>query len=211
MNSILNDLVGFLIYLPAIIISLTFHEYAHGYTAYSLGDDTARLQGRLTINPLPHLDPIGFIIMLFPPHFGWAKPVQVNPYRFKKMSPRSGMMVVSLAGPLMNVLLAAVSLIAIKYVTPFATGGNGQITFQLLKTLYQVNLVLAAFNIIPIPPLDGSRILAWVLPDSMNELMYTLERYGFMILLLLLLTGVFDRILGPVITALQTILWNIIM
>ncbi|MGE5455253.1 MAG: site-2 protease family protein, partial [Methylocystaceae bacterium] len=146
MDYLLNDIFSFLIFLPAIIIALTFHECAHGYTAYLLGDGTAREQGRLTINPLPHLDPIGFLIMLFPPHFGWAKPVQVNPYRFKEMSPRAGMMVVSVAGPLMNILLAAVALLAIKYLLPISASGNGQIAIELLKTLYQINIVLAAFN-----------------------------------------------------------------
>lgn len=211
MDSILNEIVSFLIFLPAIIIALTFHEYAHGYTAYLLGDDTARLQGRLTINPLSHLDPIGFLIMLFPPHFGWAKPVMVNPYRFNKMSPRAGMMVVSFAGPLMNIILAAVSLLVIKYLLPLSNSGNVQIAVDLLKTLYQINIVLAAFNLIPIPPLDGSKILAWLLPSSMGSLMYNLERYGFLILLILILTPALSWILNPIIMALQNILWSVIM
>lgn len=211
MDYLLNDILRFLIFLPAIIIALTFHEYAHGYTACLLGDSTARDQGRLTINPLPHLDPVGFLIMLFPPHFGWAKPVQVNPYRFNQVSPRAGMMLVSLAGPGMNILLAAVSLLCIKYLVPYSETGNGQIAVQLLVTLFQINIVLAAFNLIPIPPLDGSRILTWLLPDSMGELMYNLERYGFLILLLLVLTGFLSRILNPLITTLNQILWNLIM
>jgi len=211
MTYLLNDILSFLVVLPAIIIALTFHELAHGYAAYRLGDSTARDQGRLTINPLPHLDPIGFLIMLFPPHFGWAKPVQVNPYRFKKMSPQAGMVLVSLAGPGMNILLAALSLLAIKYLVPVAVTGNGQIAVELLTTLFQINIVLAAFNLIPIPPLDGSRILAWLLPDSMGEFMYNLERYGFLILLLLVLTGYLNKILNPVISTLFNLLWNLIM
>lgn len=193
----MNTLADYLIFLPAILIAITFHEYAHGWVAYMLGDDTPRLQGRLTINPLPHIDWIGFAMLLIF-HFGWAKPVQVNPYNFKNVSFKQGMMLVSLAGPGMNMLLALVGLILVRLLLPFQGSEGVAITLQLLNPLVLINIILAAFNLIPVPPLDGSKILAGLLPDVGTRFMYGLEQYGIIILLLLIMTGVASKIFLPV-------------
>lgn len=207
----LNDIAQFLVWLPVIIIALTFHEYAHGLVAYHLGDNTARDLGRLTINPLPHLDPVGFLIMIFPPHFGWAKPVPVNPWGFDRVSPRTGMMLVAAAGPLMNILLAALSLFIIRLLSPMAQNNNVAVLMTFLTYLFQINVVLAAFNLIPLPPLDGSRVLAGFLPERGGEIMDFLERYGFIILLLLILSPALDMVLGPLINIIRNLLVRIIL
>jgi Zn-dependent protease len=193
----MNSLVDMIIFLPAILIAITFHEYAHGRVAYALGDDTPRLQGRLTINPLPHIDWVGFL-MLFIFHFGWAKPVQVNPYNFKGISIKQGMMLVSLAGPGMNLLLAFIGMLLIRLLGPYQANEWIWITVQLLQPLVTINIILAAFNLIPVPPLDGSKILAGLLPDSGTHFMYALEQYGMLILLLLIVTGMASRIFLPI-------------
>lgn len=198
-----------LISLPAILIALTFHEYAHGRVAYMLGDDTAYLQGRLTINPLPHLDPVGFFALLFF-SFGWAKPVQVNPYNFKKVSFKQGMMLVSLAGPGMNILLAFVGMAAIRLVAGLPGSETTMITMQLLEPLVTINIILAAFNLIPLPPLDGSKILAGILPDAGTRLMYSLEQYGMLILLLLIITGAASTIFHPIAQFLWSVMYGIV-
>ena len=180
----IQSLSEMLIALPAIMIALTFHEYAHGKVADILGDSTPYYQGRLTLNPLPHIDWIGFfMLILF--HFGWAKPVQVNPYNFKNVSPKQGMMLVSLAGPGMNILLAFLGMLAYKYLLPFQGQEWAIMTINMIHPLIYINLILAAFNLIPLPPLDGSKIVAGLLPDSGAEMFYSLEPYGPLILLLL--------------------------
>lgn len=178
-----------LIYItPAIILGLTFHEYAHGRVAYILGDKTAFYQGRLTLNPLPHLDVLG-LIMLYFAGFGWAKPVPVNPYNFKGNKDR-GMLLVSLAGPLSNLLLAIVSAILL---------GAFFISYPSLSKFMQmfilINCNLAIFNLLPIPPLDGSKILMGAIPGS-REFLYGFEQYGVIVLVLLLVTGMFGKILS---------------
>ncbi len=197
-------------WLPAILIGLTFHEYAHGRVAYYLGDDTAYLQGRLTINPLPHIDWVGFLMLLFF-HFGWAKPVMVNPLNFKNTGIKTGMMLVSLAGPAMNLLLAFSAMVILKIFgfhpyMDYSSAGIGMI----LYTLVYINLILAVFNLIPVPPLDGSKILAGLLPDSGAQMIYSLEAYGPIILLLLIITDVFSKILFPLVTLIYTVFVNIL-
>ncbi len=160
---IIQWLINTLIWLPAIIIGLTFHEYAHGRVAYMLGDDTAYLQGRLTLNPLPHIDWVGFLMLLFF-QFGWAKPVQVNPLNFKNKGIKEGMMLVSLAGPGMNLLIALTGMLALRFsgIDPGSSFNlyNSSMLLMLLSPLIYINLILAVFNLIPLPPLDGSKILA---------------------------------------------------
>lgn len=214
MNSFLNEIGNFFIMLPAILIALTFHEYAHGRAADWLGDDTPYYQGRLTINPLAHIDWLGFIIMIFPPHFGWGKPVQVNPYKFKNISAKKGMMLVSLAGPAMNLLLALVTVLVLHQLQfdfqDYTYSGSYPEVIKLIFPFLQLNIILAVFNLIPLPPLDGSKILAGLLPDAGARTIYSLEPYGPLILLLLIFTNVLGRIIDPLFTVLYTLLTGIV-
>ncbi|MDD3365063.1 MAG: site-2 protease family protein [Syntrophomonas sp.] len=202
-------LIDTLIWLPAILIALTFHEYAHGLVADWLGDRTPYYQGRLTINPLPHIDWVGFLMLIIF-KFGWAKPVQVDPRNFKGVSMKTGMMLVSLAGPGMNMLLAFLGMLALKLLIPYQAGELGGLLIPLLKPLVYINLILAAFNLIPVPPLDGSKILAGILPDSGAQFIYSMEQYGPLILLLLIVTDMVGKILWPLVNFLYGILQAII-
>jgi len=179
-----------LLLVPPILVALTFHEYAHGYVAYKYGDDTAKRSGRLTLNPLAHLDPLG-TIMLFLVHFGWAKPVPVNPYRLR--NPRRDMLWISAAGPLANMVVALLSGLLLRFV--LAVGGAphkhsivGLLAVMVIMSL-QINLALAIFNVLPIAPLDGSKILAGLLPAKHIGKVYFLERYGPFILIGLIILG----------------------
>jgi Zn-dependent protease len=168
--------------LPAIIIGLTFHEYAHGWVAKRLGDRTAEAHGRLTINPVAHLDPVGFILLLLA-GFGWAKPVPVNPYNLRG-DIKQGMLLVSLAGPATNFLLAVASAVLL------GLFGSMQIPYFniIMQYMIVINVVLAIFNLIPIPPLDGSKILAGLLPGRQDWL-DQLEAYGPILLIVLVFFG----------------------
>jgi len=173
-----------LLIAPPILLALTFHEYAHAYAAYRYGDDTAKQSGRLSLNPLRHLDPLG-TIMIFIVHFGWAKPVPVNPNRLR--NPKKDMLWISAAGPLANMMLALASGLLIRVlltigVTPDRHTAIGLLFFMVIMSL-QINLALAIFNILPIAPLDGSKILSALLPVRYEKLIYFLERYGPFILI----------------------------
>lgn len=170
--------------LPAIVLGLTFHEFAHGWVADRLGDRTARSMGRLTLNPVAHVDPVG-LILLFLAGFGWAKPVPVNPYNFRGDMQRS-MLLVSLAGPATNIMLAVIS--AVVWGTFYGLGLRLPYFEDIMIYMIQINVVLGIFNLIPIPPLDGSKILAGILPGRQYWL-YQLETYGAIILIVLVFTG----------------------
>jgi Zn-dependent protease len=184
------NLQTLLLIAPAILLALTFHEYAHAYVAYRYGDDTAQKSGRLTLNPLRHLDPLG-TIMIFIVHFGWAKPVPVNPYRLR--NPKKDMLWISAAGPLANMVLALASGLLIRVllnsgVTPQLHTAAGLLLFMTAMSL-QINLALAVFNILPIAPLDGSKILAGLLPVRYEKWIHFLQRYGPLILIGLIIFG----------------------
>lgn len=198
-------LIDTLVWLPAILVGLTFHEFAHGLVADRLGDSTPARQGRLTLNPLPHIDWVGFLMLLIF-KFGWAKPVQVNPGNFKNISHKTGMMLVSLAGPGMNLIIALLSMAALKLLIPWQGEGWSALAIPLIIPLVYVNLILAAFNLIPVPPLDGSKILAGILPDTGANWLYSLEQYGPLILLLLIVTNVVGKILWPLVNFLYGVL-----
>lgn len=179
-----------ILWLPAVIIALTFHEYAHGRTADWLGDPTPRYQGRLTLNPLAHLDPLGFILLLIA-HFGWAKPVQVNPLNFRGDRYR-GMVLVSLAGPGMNLLVAFTAMLITAIAVP--TRATGYLP-AIMDGIVIINIYLALFNLIPVPPLDGSQVLAGLVRN--DDLVYNLQRYGYIILLVLIFSGLVGMVLSP--------------
>lgn len=209
MSSLLSWALTRIILLPAILVGLTFHEYAHGRVAYRLGDDTPEIEGRLTLNPLPHLDPVGFL-MLFLAGFGWAKPVGVNPYKFKNIEMKKGMMLVSLAGPTMNFALALVSMIVYKLVWPYTDSGYGYYVLLLLQPFIWINLVLMIFNLIPVPPLDGSKILGGFLSDAGNQKLDSLQKYGMLILIVLIFPFSGQSLIGYVLTPLITVLINVL-
>lgn len=202
------NLYQLLLAVPAILIALTFHEFAHAYVAFRLGDPTAKHMGRLTLNPLAHLDPMG-TIMIFLIHFGWAKPVPVDPRYLG--NPKRDMMWISAAGPIMNMGLALVSGILIRIfiatglANPYA-GGSINILFQMLYFSLYINLALAFFNLLPIPPLDGSKILAGVLPNRHANTLYLIESRGPMILFGIIMFGwitgfhVLGVVIGPFIS-----------
>ncbi|MDD4169543.1 MAG: site-2 protease family protein [Desulfotomaculaceae bacterium] len=188
--------------LPAIILGLTFHEFAHGWVADRLGDRTARAMGRLTINPVAHVDPIGFLL-LFLVGFGWAKPVPVNPYNFR-CEIKQGMLLVSLAGPATNVLLAVVSAVVLGLFY------NQQWPYfaEIMDKMILINIVLAVFNLIPVPPLDGSKILAGILPGR-QEWLEQLERFGPILLIVLLFTGVIGYVFSFLVSPIYRVLYNL--
>lgn len=188
------DLYTLLLLAPPILLALVMHEYSHAWAANKFGDDTARQMGRLTLNPLAHLDLLG-TVMIFLVHFGWAKPVPVNPWKLK--NPKRDMLWISAAGPLMNMLLALVSGILISLLSPLA--GQSRVTVAglgLVMLVYslQINLALAVFNILPIAPLDGSKILFGLLPTRFERYAIPLEKYGPLVLMGLIVAGYFTHV-----------------
>ncbi|MFZ7134004.1 MAG: site-2 protease family protein [Eubacteriales bacterium] len=186
-DSISNNIIDIFYTLPALLITITLHELAHGYIAYKLGDPTAKDMGRLTFNPIKHIDPMGFLTLLIL-QFGWAKPVPVNPNYFKNR--RQGTFLVSLAGPLTNFILA---FFALSVMSIFSLESN------FLWSLCIYNVIFGIFNLLPIPPLDGSKLLASVLPEQLEVFFWKYEKYGYVILLILIFTNIINYILNPAI------------
>ena len=184
--------------IPAALIAIIFHEISHGLVAYILGDRTAKERGRLTLNPIKHMDFIGVLSMvLF--GFGWAKPVPVNPYYFKNK--KLGMVLVSLAGPLSNLIMAFVSLLLARVVVTYFVPPSEvwlvveEILINFLYVFVILNIGLAVFNLIPIPPLDGSKILFSFLPRAAYGFLMNYERYGMLLLIVLINVPLFGNIL----------------
>jgi len=182
----------FLLLIIPLLYSIIIHEVAHGWVALLFGDNTARLSGRLTLDPRPHIDPVG-ALMVFLVGFGWARPVPVNYYNLKDR--RTGLFCVALAGCFANVLIAMIARALLQIPMIY---NNDPVMTALLITV-RINIMLCAFNLIPIPPLDGSRILMSLLPSDKQQAFARLEPYGFFILIILLFSGVLE----PVIDAMQ--------
>lgn len=187
--------------MPVLFFSVVFHEFAHGYVAYMRGDDTAYLSGRLSFNPLPHIDPVGTIlvpvacIFMGFPAIGWAKPVPVNPYRMH--SPKSDMAWVALSGPLSNITLALLAAVSFKLVGMFMGGDLAYTLLRMLGFAVVINLLLAVFNMIPVFPLDGSQVALGVLKGRALEIYEKHLPYGMYIILGLVVTGALQVILRP--------------
>ncbi len=209
-----SDIFYYILRIPIVLLSLSVHEVAHGYAAYKLGDPTARNLGRLSLNPLKHLDPIGAICMLLF-RFGWAKPVPINTRYFKK--PKRDMALSALAGPLSNLIMAFIAYIISRYILYFGgNGGNlgvdsyfsliplteaGKILYVLylfFETFFVLNISLAVFNLLPIPPLDGSRILFVLLPDKIYFAVMKYEQIIYFALMGCLFIGVLDPAIDAV-------------
>ena len=199
---ILSILLGL---IPALVC-ITLHELSHGFVAYKLGDNTAKDRGRLTLNPLKHLDVMG-LLMLLVFHVGWAKPVPVNMYNFK--NPKRGMALTALAGPVSNFLITLVFmfLFGFAYTIVLAHYSEpGYYLLQMLQLTAYISLGLGMFNLIPIPPLDGSKVLLSVISDSSYQKLMRYERYGMILMILLVSTGVIGKPLSAAIEYIYNLL-----
>jgi len=184
-----------------LLLSIIIHEVSHGFAALKLGDPTAKMSGRLTLNPIPHIDimgtivlPLMLIVMRSPVLFGWAKPVPVNPLNFR--NPKKGMMLTSLAGPLSNFALAII--FALFYRIFFLLGGKASIFVHGFEFGTAINVLLFCFNLVPIPPLDGSKVLMYFLPDNVARGFRKVEPFGFIIIFALFFVGILEGVLYPV-------------
>lgn len=191
------NLSDILVSFVGIAVAISVHEFGHAFAAHLLGDDTAKMQGRMTLDPAKHIDPIGLITLLVF-HFGWAKPVPVNPNNFRNY--KLGNVLVSLAGAIGNILAAIVCVFIMK-----------SAKLEAIQTISNVTLIynvgFAAFNLLPIPPLDGWGIISTFIPYKYNDLVYKYEAYSYPILLILLVTGVYGIIVSPI----RDVIWNIVM
>ena len=214
-NNLNPDFIVMLYRVPVLLVSFMVHEMSHGLAAYAFGDTTAKDAGRISFNPLRHIDPIGALLLIVV-GFGWAKPLPINPFNFRRRKP--GIIVTSLAGPFSNVLLAAVFYTVFIVFSvhgrpaPFipVTGG-AQIALELFRQFIIVNLSLAAFNLIPIPPLDGSKVLFAVFPDRIYyNYILRYERYGMIALIALSFTGYIGKIMSPIVMFLDGMIFKVV-
>lgn len=199
LNLLLNDPLTFVLLTLPLLYSIIIHELAHGWVALRMGDPTAKYLGRLTLNPLKHLDPVG-TLMLFIFGFGWAKPVPVNLANIRDQ--RGGLILVSSAGIIANIIFAFLGLFSYRLLDPAPSAALGVMLYYFI----QINIMLAAFNLIPIPPLDGSKILAGILPAGLQNILARLEPFGFFIIIGLLYLGA----LNPLIALFRRIIVSVI-
>jgi Zn-dependent protease len=200
-----GQFVPFIQVVVILVVALSLHEFGHAYAADRQGDRTARLAGRLTLNPLKHLDPIGSLFIVLA-GFGWGKPVPFNPHALSNK--RFGAAYVALAGPAMNVLLALLGAATIRALGTPGQFGEPSSTMDFLHTFVYLNLLLMIFNMIPIPPLDGSRVLSAALPPSKQHIVFFLDKWGFVILLILVFT-VLRYFLSPATAWLQSLVYGV--
>ena len=209
-----DSLMALVLTLPGVIIGITFHEFAHAYAADKLGDDTPRRQGRLTLNPLAHLDPVGSVLLLFA-HIGWGKPVEINPRNFnRKRSMTASEAIVSIAGPAMNLFLAILFTIIMSCIIRFAPlflfSETGSIIMLALQMTIIVNIGQGVFNLIPLPPLDGSKILYNFLPYGGKTFFKQYEQIFYYIFIGIWITGLAATIISPIITGIyEGLIWLI--
>lgn len=208
-----GEWLSILLTLPAVIIAITFHEFAHAFAADKLGDTTPRNQGRLTLNPLSHLDPVGFVLLMFA-HVGWGKPVQINPNNFTSNKSRSACeAIVSLAGPLMNFVIAIVlTLVGVLMANfapiTFTASVAGNIIITLIYITITVNIGLGVFNLIPLPPLDGEKIFRHILPYRAQEWLDRNAQTLNLIFVVLWITGLLGTVVSPIIGVIENgIFW----
>lgn len=209
-----EGLISFLYTLPVLLFCLSVHEFAHAYTAYKLGDRTQKAMGRLTLNPFSHIDIVGFIcIALF--GFGWGKPVMIDDRNFKNKA--AGNALTAFAGPFSNIIMAILFTIILKIllitgvILPTMNSVVGSIILNMFILTIQFNVVFAIFNLIPIPPFDGSRILYFFLPAKGREYMYKIEQYSFVIVLVILVTGIGSKLVSPIVSFVLGLLSKFIM
>ena len=204
-----QELLSLVLTIPAVLIAITFHEYAHAFAADKLGDDTPRRQGRLTLNLFAHLDPIGSVMLIFA-GFGWGKPVEIDPRNFNRnISMSAGEAIVSIAGPLMNFILAIVFTIIYYVLAKFATSFTltttiGMVILILVQETIIINIGLGVFNLIPLPPLDGSKVLKHFLPYKTKEWFERNGQIFYAIFIVLWITGLGDNIIMPIINLVYT-------
>ena len=209
-----SALFGLLISVPGVLVAITFHEFAHGYAAYKLGDNTAKNEGRLSLNPFAHLDPIGSLLLLVA-GFGWGKPVNVDPRNYtRKISMEKGQAIVSIAGPIMNFILAIVFTLIYCAIYKFAGASFinstvGMIVILLLNYTVTINIGLGVFNLIPLPPLDGSKVIMPFLPSKAKQWFVSNEQIFYIIFVLIWLTGIAGTIISPAIRTISTGILNL--
>jgi len=208
-------LLGLLYSIPAVLIAITFHEYAHAYVADKLGDDTPRRQGRLTLNPFAHIDPYGLILMLTV-GFGWGKPVEINPNNFtRKVTVRKGDALVSIAGPCMNFILAIIFSIIygliIRFSHSWVLTEYGNIILNILQYTISMNVGLGVFNLIPLPPLDGSKVLLAFLPYNAREWFERNEKMLYILFIIIWITPISSMIIAPFIRIINNGLLKLIL
>lgn len=198
-----NALLSLLLTLPAVLVAITFHEYAHAFAADKLGDDTPRRQGRLNLNPFSHLDFFGSIMLVFA-GFGWGKPVEINPRNFNRnVKMTTGEMIVAAAGPIMNIVLAFIFAVIyfaiVKFVPTFGATSVGGIILLLIQICISINVGLGIFNLIPLPPLDGSKIIMGFLPYNVRGWFEKYYQVFYIAFIVIWVTGIAGYIISPVI------------
>jgi len=204
MNSLAYFLVQIVLLTVPILFSLTVHELCHGYSAYLFGDPTPKLARRLTLNPFRHMDIVGITLLFLTRSFGWAKPIPVYPGNFDK--PKTAMLIVALAGPGSNITLALLSAASYQSLSPVLTHTYFHPMLLMLMLMIKINLSLAIFNLIPMPPLDGSHIVKCLLPDHILKKWLMFEPYAFIVVLVFIVTGLFGKAMLPVVNTLTGLL-----
>ncbi len=205
-----TDLISTLYMIPIILLAIAIHECSHAFVAFKLGDRSQKLQGRMTLDPLVHIDILGLISMILF-RFGWGKPVYVDDTNFKNKSRDN--MLVALAGPLSNLILAFIFTVILKIlimtnmVQMASENAIGNVIVTMLVLAIQYNVVFTVFNLLPLPPLDGSKILMHFLPYKLKNTMYKLEQYSFYIFIILIATGLFGTIITPIVNFITYLLY----